>query len=290
MSIPFGRLLAACLLLVFLAAVACGQSQAASAFKIELKSDDPILVGYSCYLEEYATRRRFGVEDVRPDGACTFRETPYGDYRLIITDSRNTAVYEDLVTVSQYGPSTSIRLPEHPLPPGGPVSLNRLQHPPTRQAYSAMRSAQRFSQAGDYRRAAGELQKAVNLSPDFADAHWNLAVQYIRLGELQQSVDESRRGMQLEKPGAPQLCNLAYAQLQLKQYAEAIQSATASLRVEPDYAQAHFVLGVILAQRRETLSDGISHLERAARSLPAAGEVLEMARRAQANPNARNAQ
>lgn len=289
MSLPFRPLRAAHTLFVFLPMVAGAQPPTASEYQIEVKSDRPVLGGYVCQLEDYVTRQRLGDVDVRADGVCNFRNVPYGDYRLTITESGNNVVYEDLVSVSQHASSIAVHLPKTELPPGGAVSTAQLLHPPSRKAFAAMLSAQRFSQAGDYRRAAEELQKAVSLSPDYADAHWNLAAQYIRLGDYSRAVDETSRGMELDKPGAMQLCNLAYAQAQLRQFPEAIQSARAALRVDNGYAQAHLVLGTLLAQDRSTLPEAIPHLEQAAKSLPHATQILQLARKDLANQNAQDA-
>ena len=290
MPLLLRRLRAAHALFVFVPVAGIAQQSAASEFRIEVKSDQPVLSGYTCQLDEYASRRRFGIADLRADGVCSFRGVPFGDYHLAVMDARNNVVHEDVATVSQHAPSISVELPKTELPPAGPVSIAQLQHPPTRRAYSAVRSAQRFSQAGDYRRAAEMLQKAVSLSPYYADAHWNLAAQYIRLGDYARSVEESRRAMELDKPGAPQLCNLAYAQMQLKQYPEAMESVRASLGVDNSYAQSHLVLGVLLARDIRTLPESIPHLEVAARSLPSGAQILELVRRTLAKKNAQDAQ
>jgi tetratricopeptide (TPR) repeat protein len=168
--------------------------------------------------------------------------------------------------------------------------LSQLLHPPSRKAFSAMVAAQRFSEAGDYPHAAEELEKAVRLSPEYADAHWNLAAQYIRLGQYSRAVEESRRAMEFAKPGPMQLCNLAFAQMQLGRYDEATESARASLRLDSTYAQAHFVLGTLLARDGKTLREALPHLELAARTLPSAAKVLELARKGLGNRIAQNAQ
>jgi tetratricopeptide (TPR) repeat protein len=66
-------------------------------------------------------------------------------------------------------------------PISGTISVRELQHPPSRKAYNAIVQAQKFSEAGDFAKAAGWLEKAIALSPDFADGHTNLGAQYIRL-------------------------------------------------------------------------------------------------------------
>lgn len=290
MSIRFRRPQAAAAALVFLPILGHSQTPVAPEFNVELKSEQPLLAGYGCQLDDYVTHHRLGLEDQRADNVCAFRNVPYGDYRLSIMDERSNVVYEDVVTVGQHNPAITVRLGKfEQRPPSGRVSVAQLQHPPSRKAFAAMLSAQRFSEAGDYRRAAEQLQKAVAYSPDYADAHWNLAAQYIRLGDYARSIEETRRGMEIEKPGALELCNLAYAQAQLRRFPEAIESARASLRMDSGYAQAHLVLGTLLAQDRKTLHEAIPHLEFAARSLPAGAQILRLAQKALENQVAQNA-
>ncbi len=293
MSTRFGCPMAAHWLLVFLPIVGSAQQQTAQEIRIELKSEGEVLTrDYTCELDESNSHQRFAVEVLRADSTFSFRSVPYGDYRLTIMDGHNNEVYQDVVTVPpHYGPMiVQLSKPKVERPPSGPVSLSQLQHPPSRKAFSAMVAAQRFSEAGDYPHAAEELQKAVRLSPDYADAHWNLAAQYIRMAQYSRAVEESHRALELAKPGPKQLCNLAFAQMQLAHYDEATESARASLRLDSTYAQAHFVLGTLLARDGKTLREALPHLELAARTLPSAAKVLELARKGLGNRIAQNAQ
>jgi tetratricopeptide (TPR) repeat protein len=258
------------------------QNSEAQQVRIELKIDgEPILLGYMCELDEFRTHQRFGVADLHADGIFTFRNVPYGDYSLSILDAFNQTIHQELITVGQSHDIFTVQFAKRneSRPPSGPVSVNELRHPPARKAFSAMVAAQRYSEAGDYRRAAGELEKAVRISPDYADAYQNLAVQYIRLGQFERAVDEIRRATQFAKPGPVQLCNLAFAQAQLKHYDEAIDAARASLRLDANYVQAHYLLGALLAQNGRTLPEARLHLERAARSMPAAEGLLQQVRK-----------
>lgn len=235
--------------------------------------------GYSCRLEDLHSRQSTSG-DVHTDGSATLHNVPYGDYRLTVTDFGGAAVREEIVTVGQFAGPIVINLPRRDQrPPAGPVSVAQLQHPPSPKAVAAAAKAQRYSGAGDYRRAATELEKAVRLSPDFVEARNNLAVEYIRLGDYQPAIEEIERASAIAKPGPVELCNLAYAELQLKRYDEAVEAVRAALRLDSAYAQAHFVLGVLLARQPATLREALPHLERAAQTIPSAQAALELARR-----------
>lgn len=280
MSLRFGRLLAAFALLVYLPAAGFAQPNSWNQFTIELKSDDPLIAtNYACELEMFRSHDRIGIADLRSDDTFTFRNVPFGEYRVSITDRRGGLIYEEMLTIGGTTSLATIHLlrPKSERPPSGPVSLARLQHPPTRKAFSAFAAAQKLSEAGDYRHAAEELERAIAISPDYADAYTNLAVQHMRLGEYQRAVDEMLIANRLAKPGPVQMCNLAYAQAKLERFDDAIASARASLRLDGDYPQAHYVLGALLAQHPATLREALQHLERAAKTLPSAESTLRSA-------------
>ncbi len=282
MSIPFRRLMAAQALFVFLAMASAAETSEWPQFKIQLKSEDSLLAAnYLCELEDLHSHERAGMQDLSSDQSFTFRNLTHGDYRITITNSRGEPVYQDFLTVDGHASVLTVQLPKAKIerPPSGPVSITHLQHPPASKAFTALVTAQRFSQAGDYRHAAEELEKAVRISPDYVEAYNNLAVQHIRLGEYSRAVEEIRRAGEIAKPGPIQLCNLAFAQFQLKQYGEAMESARASLRLDSHYAQAHYVLGALLARDPKTLGEALPHLEAAAKTLPSAESMLEMARK-----------
>lgn len=282
MSIRCGRLMAAPALLVFLSLRGGAQSPDLPLFKIELKSDEPLIaVQYICDLEEFRSHRRVATADMSPDDTFTFRDLPPGDYQLTIADRRGGIVHQDFLLVSAERPTVTVLLPRRKpsRPPSGPISVAQLQHPPSPKAFAAVVAAQRFSEAGDYRRAAEELEKAVRISPAYVEAYVNLAVEHIRLGQYERAVEEMRRASQIAKPGAPALCNLAYAQMKLRRYDEALQSVRDSLRADAGYPQAHYLLGALLARNPQTLADALPHLELAAKTLPSAESMLEMARK-----------
>jgi hypothetical protein len=52
-----------------------------------------------------------------------------------------------------------LRQEEIQRPSSGPVSLTQLKHPPARKAFGALVAEQRFSEAGQYAKAVGELEK-----------------------------------------------------------------------------------------------------------------------------------
>jgi tetratricopeptide (TPR) repeat protein len=168
--------------------------------------------------------------------------------------------------------------------------MTQLRHPPARKAFQSFVAAQRFAESGSPAKAAAELEKAVRISPEFADAYSNLAVQHIRMNRFPAAVDELTRAIAIAGPNALMLCNLAYAQINLGRVQESLASVRAALRLDAGYPQAHLILGSILAADPRTRAEAIPHLERAAEAIPSARGTLERARttiRASANQDPR---
>jgi tetratricopeptide (TPR) repeat protein len=180
----------------------------------------------------------------------------------------------------QAGPLT-VHLPGAAGKPSAPgtISVTQLQHPPARKAVQAARSAQRFASAGNTEKAVEELEKAIRISPEYADAYNNLAVENMRRGRFAEAAGELERALALAGPDAPRLSNLAFAQCRLNLIPDAIASARAALRLDSGSPQAHLILGSLLARDPRTRVEAIPHLERAAETLPSARATLEILRR-----------
>jgi tetratricopeptide (TPR) repeat protein len=212
--------------------------------------------------------------DVQSDGSFQLHDVPAGSYILRVTTH---LVQQEWVNVTPHAGSLVVHLRAAAAKPFAPgtVSLNQLRHPPSRKAIEAAVSAQRFSASGKTEKAVEKLEKAIRISPEYADAYNNLAVQHIRLGRYEEACDDLSRANAIGGPNAVQLGNLAYAQYRLNRFPEAIASARAALRVDAGYAQAHFILWSMLAGDPGTRAEALRHLERAARTLHSAREMLE---------------
>ena len=269
--------------IVYLSIPARSQPLDVSTIKGELRSDST--VSFRDYLVEVAdlgrstdTRRT----EVQFDGTFQLRDIHSGTYTLRVTTLTGETVHQELVTVAPQAGPVTIHLPPRPAKPSTPgtVSLTQLRHPPARKAIEAAAAAQRFAEAGQTEKAVEELEKAVRISPEYADAYNNLAVQHIRMGRMEEACDELSRAIAIAGPSASLLSNLAFAQRQLKRFPEAIESARAALRLDPGSPPAHLILGSILAIDPLTRAESIPHLERAAESMPSARAMLEKVREA----------
>ena len=158
------------------------------------------------------------------------------------------------------------------------MSVKQLMHPPHKKAVQAFQRASRLSAAGKYDDAITELEKAIRISPDFAAAHTNLAVQYSRMSRFEESIAESTRAIQIGGPDPANLCNLAAAQARLHRFAEAEKSARAALALDSGFLKASLILGSILVDEPATRAEGTIYLEKASAEFASARKFLEQLR------------
>jgi tetratricopeptide (TPR) repeat protein len=276
------RLLSALAIWISLGVPGRPQGLALPSLRGEVHSERQALLNeYFVVLYSVHGNRETDNTEVRFDGTFVFRNVSYGDYQIRITNGFGDILHQEFVTVGEHSPPLDIRLPKERIerPPSGPVSVTHLHHPPDRKALGAFVAAQKFSETGQFEKAAAELEKAIRISPEYAEAYTNLAAQHARMGRYAEAVGDATRAMELTKPNAIDLSNLAYAQYRLKRYGEAVQSARTAVRLDPANDKAQYMLGSLLVMEWSTLREGIAHLERALPSIPAAKTNLDMARR-----------
>jgi tetratricopeptide (TPR) repeat protein len=268
--------------LVLLRVPGRSQGPVVTSLRGEIHSDQVLLQGYFVELFDVLNRRAVDREFVHPDGSFAFRNVPYGDYEVRVTNSGGEVVQQQFMAINGTTPPVELRLRHEVIqrPPSGPISLTQLKHPPARKAFGAFVAAQRFSEAGQYAKAAEELEKAIRISPEYAEAYTNLAAQHVRLGRYEDAVNDAKRAMELTRPNAVDLCNMAFAMHRLGRYPEAVDAARTAVRLEPGNDRAHYLLGTLLVRDWRTLREGITQLKRALQSVPAAQVNLDLAKQA----------
>jgi tetratricopeptide (TPR) repeat protein len=274
--------LAALVAVVYLGVPGRSQSTESSTIvKGELHSQTPVLF-LDLWVELAALGQYHDVRrvDVQFDGTFQLRDIRSGSYTLSVTTLRGELVHQELVTVTPQTGILTVRLPASARKPSAPgtISLTQLRHPPARKAFQAMVAAQRFSASGQSEKAVEELEKAIRISPEYADAYNNLAVQHMRMGRFEEACGAFARAIAIAGPNPMLLTNLAYAHRQLNRLPEAIAATRAALRLDSGWPQAHLILGSILAQDPRTRAESIPHLERAAETLPSARAILQRLR------------
>jgi len=203
----------------------------------------------------------------------------------MITRMESDAMYgSDLASLPKGTPADKnlafremLHLPNPPRPPAisGTVYAAALRHAVPKAAAKAHDRARKLFGSGKVSDAARELEKAVALDPDFAEAHENLGALYIKLGRPAEAEPHSRRAIELNPSSSFAHSDLSEVQLQAGDLEAAERSARRALQLSGANDWARFVLGASLLRNTATYNEGLQHLEYASRSVPAARQTLK---------------
>jgi tetratricopeptide (TPR) repeat protein len=133
-----------------------------------------------------------------------------------------------------------------------------------------------------YDKAIQHFQHAVELDPRMARAYDNLGLCYYFQNKNELAVENYRKAIDLEKasahPSAWPYLNLAITLQFLNQIAESESNLREAIRIDPNFAQAHFQLGTVLEQLQHP-EEAIAEMREAARLNPLYAEPhMAMAR------------
>jgi tetratricopeptide (TPR) repeat protein len=103
-------------------------------------------------------------------------------------------------------------------------------------------------QSGRVEKAMQQYQEALRLKPDYAEAHNNLGVVLLQSGRVSEAMNQCEQALRLKPDYAEAHYNLGNALLQAGRTAEAMEQYEQAVRLKPDYAEAHSNLGVVLQQ------------------------------------------
>jgi tetratricopeptide (TPR) repeat protein len=150
------------------------------------------------------------------------------------------------------------------------VSLQQLQHKVPKQALKEFKKARTVSSKGDNETALDHLQNAVQLDPEFADAHNDLGVALARLGNTGEAVEQFQKAVSLAPDHNRAVRNLSLALYTLQRYHEVLPVARRALKIEPGLVYVQYVLGVSLIAEHGERKEALENLERAAPKFPEA--------------------
>jgi tetratricopeptide (TPR) repeat protein len=190
------------------------------------------------------------------DGSFRFHQVSSGSYAIHIVSTPGAEPI--LEEYRQIDPATSpliLRLPEPAGsgPVSGTVSLRELQHPISKRALRAAVEAQQFSQARNFARAIAKLEEAVQIAPEYREAHINLGAGYAHTGRTAEALAQFQRALDIGPPDAIIYSNLAWAHLVLHHPAEAANFALKAVAMDPSNTKAQFLLSQALLERDKRL-------------------------------------
>lgn len=162
--------------------------------------------------------------------------------------------------------------PVVPSQPGNPIPVSQLRIPS--KAMKEFERSQKAFQTGDIPTSAEHLQKALQVYPDFLQAHNSLGLRYLQLGDYEKALAEHQLALSLD-PRNPQTHeDLALVLVSMNRAPEAETEARQALELNPQSVCARYILGrALIAQRRAT-SEALEMLRQSENAFPNASLVL----------------
>jgi len=124
-----------------------------------------------------------------------------------------------------------------------------------------------YSRSGEYDRAIQEFRTAISLSPAYAKAYNNLGLAYIKKGLVQEGVESLLEAVRMDPDNKEAYNNLGNIYAEKGMYEEATGYFLSALRIDQEYAEAYFNLGMMYG-KRGMKDRAISNMEKAVRIRP----------------------
>jgi tetratricopeptide (TPR) repeat protein len=152
------------------------------------------------------------------------------------------------------------------------VPVSQLRIPS--KAIKEFERSQKAFHSGDVRTSTQHLQKALQIYPDFIQAHNALGIRFLQLGDYQKALAEHEIALALDPRSAETHQNLSFTLLLLNRYQEAEAEARQALDLDPDVLVSRYVLGRALLGQRRLTPEVIEMLRQSENTFPDASLVL----------------
>ncbi|HXN24390.1 MAG TPA: tetratricopeptide repeat protein [Candidatus Dormibacteraeota bacterium] len=204
-------------------------------------------------------------------------------YELTITNEQHDFAQRETLSIGAGSPQLIIRLdprldPADTVPQSlaarleASISTRQLLIPP--QAVKQLGLSEKAFHAGDTRTSIEHLQKALQIYPDYAEAHNNLGARYIALDQYDKAMAECERAIALDPNAVKPYQNLTVALALLKSYPQAEVAARRAMQLDPNSVHIRYQLGRILAAREIHTDETVGLLRQAATEIPNARILL----------------
>src|SRR5260370_27660817 len=102
----------------------------------------------------------------------------------------------------------------------------------------------------DWSGAEREFKRAIELNPNYDNAHHWYSHYFMAMGQTEQSLAESKRALAIDPLGLIINVHLGWHYLYAHQYDVAIDQLKKTLEMEPNYGLAHWYLGLAYQQKQ----------------------------------------
>lgn len=155
---------------------------------------------------------------------------------------------------------------ESSLPVSGTVSARELLIPA--KAKKEFKRGRKAYMASDFKSSAEHFEKAIQMYPDFVEAHNNLGSSYLMAGASEKSLTEFGKAIALEPKGVDAYNNLSLALLLLKRYPDSEAAARRALQIDPRHIMSLSLLGNALAAQQRYTQEAVDSLRQSRSQIP----------------------
>ncbi|NOT61423.1 MAG: tetratricopeptide repeat protein [Acidobacteria bacterium] len=191
------------------------------------------------------------------NGAFVFRNLEPGPYYLTVDAGKDFEVYQETLNIdretSKLGPRT-LTLPVYlRVKPNSSLAVGTIDASLAgvpKPALDRYNKGRELAQANNSKAAVEELKAAVTLHADFALAHNELGVQYLKLGQLNQAIETLRTAVKLAPEAFNPCLNYGIALLNKKDFTPAEAQLRQAVKKQDISPTAHMYLGITLISLR----------------------------------------
>jgi tetratricopeptide (TPR) repeat protein len=207
---------------------------------------------------------------VSSTGNFDFHPVPAGQYQLRVTDRAGLVIHEQSELLGGKQGFILLLIPD--TRSGGSarntVSFATLQHKTPSRAWDAFRMAQKAGNAGDTEKCLQDLNEALSIDPEFAEAHSDLAARYAKMGRVDVALQHAQMAFSLNSSLPEAGCNFALMLVSLKRYPEAETIARRLLTGSSYLPVLHGIVAISLIGQRRNFDEALGHLRLASTEIP----------------------
>lgn len=207
-------------------------------------------------VELYDTRNNAFIDRVyiSSGGRFDFVNLPAGEFNLRLTDRTGNVITQEFIRVRDSGNFVTLRLPVQTVStnaPAGAVSLSQLSHKVPKEARKQFEKSLKAKEKGNAEESIACLEKALDIDPDYMEAHVNLAAALMRSGKIDKAVPHLERAIELDPASGPAFLNLGIAYLNQGRPEDAERAARQAYRLDPTNPKPRYILALALKELKK---------------------------------------
>jgi Tfp pilus assembly protein PilF len=184
-------------------------------------------------------------------GAFTFRRQLGGTYTLVVDAGSEYEIYTDTVDIVEVtrrgGQGTTVQvyvtLQPRGATSGAPRTVDARATAVPDTAKELYKQAMESAKAGDRKKAIEELDKALEIYPNFMSALNQLGVQYMELKQWDKATEALRKAIKISPDAFYPHLNYGIVLVQVKKFADATSELQFAVQKDAASGVAHYYLG-----------------------------------------------